>query len=76
MRRAFWTALGLGAGVAAAVLTSRFLRRQRERMSPAHVGSEVGGLARDTGRLVREAIAEGRRAMAEKEAEIRASLPE
>jgi hypothetical protein len=74
VRRLFWTALGLGAGVTAAVLTSRWMRKQSERMAPANVGRQLGDTARDVGQLVREALEEWRKGMAEKEAEIRAQL--
>jgi hypothetical protein len=72
----FWTALGLGAGVSGAIMVSRWVRRQRERYSPANLGAQLSGGARDVGALFREAVAEGRMAMEEREAEIRASLPE
>jgi hypothetical protein len=74
MRRLFWTALGLGAGVTAAVMTSRWMRRQGERMAPANVGRQLGDAARDLGQLAREALEEWRTGMAEREAEIRAQL--
>lgn len=74
MRRMFWTAVGLGAGVTAAVLVSRWMRRQTERMAPANVGRQLGDTARDVGQLLREAAEEWRKGMAEKEAEIRAQL--
>jgi len=74
MRRLFWTTLGLGAGVTAAVLTSRWMRRQSERMAPANVGRQLGDTARDIGQLLQEALEEWRKGMAEKEAEIRAQL--
>ena len=74
MRRLFWTAVGLGAGVTAAVITSRWMRRQSERMAPANLGRQLGDTARDVGQLVREALEEWRTGMAEKEAEIRAQL--
>jgi len=74
MRRGFWVALGLGAGVTAAVLTSRWMRKQTERMAPANVGRQVGDTARDLGQLLREALEEWRKGAAEKEAEIRAQL--
>ena len=76
MKRAFWVAVGLGAGVAAAVMVRRFMRRQAERYSPANIGANVSAGARDLGQLFREALEEGRRGMAEKEAEIRASMPD
>ncbi|MFN2544985.1 MAG: hypothetical protein ABR600_10535 [Actinomycetota bacterium] len=74
MRRMFWTAVGLGAGVTAAVLTSRWMRRQTERMAPANMGRQLGDTARDIGQLVRESLEEWRKGMAEREAEIRAQL--
>jgi len=75
MRRMFWTALGLGAGVSGAVMVSRWMRRQRARLAPANIGAQVARGARDLNRLFREAIHEGRVAMAEKEREIRAAVP-
>ena len=74
MRRAFWVALGLGAGVTAAVLTSRWIRKQTERMAPANVGRQLQDTFQDIGQLVREILEEWRKGMAEKEAEIRAQL--
>ena len=74
MRRLFWTALGLGAGVTTAILVSRWMRRQTERMAPTNIGQQMAGAARDMGQLAREALEEWRKGMAEKEAEIRAQL--
>ena len=74
MRRLFWTALGLGAGVTAAVITSRWMRKQSERMAPANVGRQLGDAARDLGQLLQEAVEEWRKGMADREAEIRAQL--
>ena len=74
MRRLFWTALGLGAGVTAAVITSRWMHKQSERMAPANVGRQLGDAARDLGQLLQEAVEEWRKGMAEREAEIRAQL--
>ena len=74
MRRMFWTALGLGAGVTAAILVSRWMKRQSERMAPANIGQQLGETARDIGQLARETMEEWRKGAAEKEAEIRAQL--
>ena len=74
MRRAFWVAVGLGAGATAAVLVSRWMHRQSERMAPSNIGQQLGEAARDLGQLAREALAEYRRGAADKEAEIRARL--
>jgi hypothetical protein len=74
VRRVFWLAVGLGAGVTTAVMTSRWMRRQAERVAPANIGRELQSGLRDLGELFREALAEGRQAMREKEAEIRSAL--
>jgi hypothetical protein len=76
MRRVFWLAMGLGAGISAAVLLSRWMRRQQERLSPAHLGSQIAEGARDLGQLLREALDEARAEAARTEDEIRSSLPD
>lgn len=74
MRRVFWLALGLGAGSTAAVLASRWVRRQRERLVPANLVPQAGEVLKDTARLLGEAVREFRRGMSAKEAELRASV--
>lgn len=76
MKRAFWLAMGLGAGVTGAVMLSRWMRRQQERLSPANIGAQMGETARDLGQLVRTSLEEGREEMRRVEAEIRSSLGE
>jgi hypothetical protein len=71
VRRIFWVALGLGAGVAGAVMSMRFVRRQTQKVAPANLAREAKGGLLDVAKLFSESIAEGKRAMAEKEAEIR-----
>ena len=70
----FWLAMGLGAGVTTAILVSRWARRQAERMAPPNLARQAGAAVRDVGSLLAEAIGEFRSGMAEKEAEVRASL--
>jgi hypothetical protein len=70
----FWVALGLGAGVTAAVLASRWMRRQSEKMAPANIGRQMSQGASDLSRLIRTAVAEGRQAAAAREAEFRREL--
>jgi hypothetical protein len=72
VRRLFW----VGVGVTAAIMAARWVRKQRAKYGPANVADRVADGARDLGRLVALSLAEGRKAMAEKEAEIRASLTE
>jgi len=75
VRRIFWVAAGLGAGVAGAILAGRWTRKQAERMAPANLAREAGSTIRDAASLGTEALREFRRGMSEKEAEVRASLP-
>jgi hypothetical protein len=70
VRRLFWVALGLGAGVAGAIMSARFLRRQREKVAPARLAREARGGMLDLAKLVSESIAEGKQAMHEREAEL------
>jgi hypothetical protein len=76
MRRIFWLAMGLGAGVTTAVMVSRWARRQAERMAPPNLARQAGETFRDAGSLVTEAIAEFRKGVAEKESQVRALLGE
>ncbi|HYG70777.1 MAG TPA: hypothetical protein VEC15_00640 [Actinomycetota bacterium] len=71
MRRIFWLALGLGAGAAGAVMSMRFLKKQSKRVAPATLAREAKGGIMDVAKLFSESIAEGKRAMAEKEDELR-----
>ena len=76
MRRIFWLALGLGAGATAAVMASRWMKRKTEALAPANLARDARGAVSDLGQLVRESIAEFRKAMADKEAEIEAQIGE
>jgi hypothetical protein len=70
VRRLFW----VGVGVAAAVMTARWVRKQRARYGPSNMVDRLSEGGRDLGRLVALSVVAGREAMAQKEAEIRASL--
>jgi hypothetical protein len=71
MRRAFWLALGLGAGAVTAIMTTRFARRQAQKVAPANLAREARGGLMDLAKLFSESIAEGKEAMREKEEELR-----
>lgn len=73
MSRPFWIALGLGAGVAGAVMTMRFVRRQTAKVTPANLAREARGGVMELAKLVSESITEGRRGMQEKEEELRSA---
>lgn len=74
MRRAFWIALGLGAGATGSVLASRWAKRQANKVRPATLAREAKGGLMDLSKLVAESIEEGKRAMEERERELRAEL--
>ena len=68
MRRAFWTLFGIG--------VMRWTRRTAERLTPGSVSKRAFDLARDWRERLGDALEEGRAAMAEREAELRAQLAE
>jgi hypothetical protein len=74
VRRSFWIALGVGAGATGAVVTSRWAKRQARKVAPATIAREARGGLLDLGKLVSESIAEGRRAMDEREQELRTEV--
>ena len=65
----------MGVGATGAVLASRWTKKQAARVAPATIAREAKGGFLDLGKLVSESIAEGRRAMEERERELRAGLP-
>ncbi len=71
MKRPFWVALGLGAGATGAILAGRWTRKQAQRVAPQTLAREAKGGILDLGKLVSESIAEGKRAMDERERELR-----
>ena len=71
MRRGFWVALGLGAGATGAILASRWTRKQAQRVAPKTLAREAKGGLLDLSKLVSESIQEGKRAMDEREADLR-----
>ncbi|TMK29404.1 MAG: hypothetical protein E6G55_05650 [Actinobacteria bacterium] len=76
MKRLFWLALGLGAGAAGAIMTARFARRQMDKVAPSTLAREARGGLLDLSRRVSESIDEGRRAMQEKEEQLRSESGE
>jgi hypothetical protein len=73
VRRLFWVAAGLGAGATGAILASRWTKRQANRVAPQTIAREAKGGLLDLSKLVAESIQEGRRAMEERERELRES---
>jgi len=71
-RRGFWVALGLGAGATGVVLASRWTKKQAQRVAPQSLAREAKGGLLDFSKLVSESIQEGKQAMADREAQLRA----
>ncbi len=70
-RRLFWLSLGLGAGATSAVLASRWLKRQTQKMAPAHVARSASTNLLELGKKVAESVQEGRVAAEQREREVR-----
>ncbi len=76
MKRAFWTLLGLGMGAAIGIGVVRWVSRTAERLTPQSMGQRALDAAHDWRERFAGALEEGRAAMAEREAELRAQLVE
>jgi hypothetical protein len=74
VRRVFWLALGLGAGATSAFLAARWVRRQAQAIAPANLARQASQGVQDLGALAAQTMEDFRQGMAEKEAEVRASL--
>jgi hypothetical protein len=74
LKRLFWMLVGATAGVGASFWVTRAVRQTMERLAPTRVSNELSGAVRSLGRDVREAVAEGRDAMRERESALRANL--
>ena len=73
-KRLFWLMIGAGFGFGVSFWLIRFVRQTVERYTPERVSSDLAGALRAFGEDLRAAVADGRDAMREREAEIRAEL--
>lgn len=73
-KRLFWLAVGVGLGFGLSVWLTRALRQTAERYTPESVVNRLADALRDFGADLREAVREGREAMQEREAQLRADL--
>ena len=73
-RRLFWLAIGVGFGFGLSFWVTRVVRRTVDRYSPENVSDSLAKALRAFGTDLREAVAEGRAAMQEREAELRLDL--
>ncbi|MBI3648772.1 MAG: hypothetical protein HY240_08490 [Actinobacteria bacterium] len=76
MKRPFWVALGLGAGATGAVIASRWTRKQAKKVAPQAIAREARGGLLELSKLLADSLAEGKRAMQERERELRSSIGE
>ncbi len=75
MRRLFWLAFGIGAGATGAVIGSRWMKKQTQKMAPSSIARDIRSNLLDLSKRVSESVAEGKRAMEEKERELRSEPP-
>ena len=73
-RRLFWLIMGASFGFGVSFWMTRFVRETVQRYSPEQVSADLAGALRGLGSDLRAAVAEGRDAMHEREAEIRSEL--
>jgi len=73
-KRLFWLMIGLGFGFGASFWVMRFVRETVQRYTPERMSSDLADALRSLGSDMRAAVADGREAMREREAEIRAEL--
>ncbi len=73
-KRLFWLVTGIAFGVTMALSVERALRRQARRFTPDRVADDLVGAARGLVIDLRDAVAEGRVAAKEREAELRERL--
>jgi hypothetical protein len=73
-RRLFWLLMGVGFGFGASFWVMRFVRETAARYTPERVSADLADAVRGFGTDLRLAVAEGREAMQEREAQLRADL--
>ncbi len=74
IRRLVWFTSGATAGFGGAMWVRRRFRRAVRRYTPENVRTDASASVRRLGAGVRDAVAEGRSAMRDREAELRAEL--
>jgi hypothetical protein len=73
-KRLFWLTTGLTIGFGTSFWLMRTVRRTVERLTPERLSQDVVSGARSVGAELRAALDEGREAMREREAELRAEI--
>jgi hypothetical protein len=70
-KRLFWLMVGAGFGFGVSFWLMRFVKQTAARYTPERVSSDLAGAVRAFGQDLKDAVAEGRAAMQEREAELR-----
>jgi hypothetical protein len=70
-RRLFWLLVGVGVGFGGSFWLTRYVRQTVARYTPERLSSDMAHRIRGFGADVRMAVSEGRRAMLEREAQLR-----
>ena len=73
-KRLLWLLIGAGFGFGLSFWVVRTVRQTIERYTPERVSADLAGAMRGLGSDLRAAVAEGRTAMREREAELRLDL--
>ncbi len=73
-KRIFWLSIGAGFGFGVSFWMVRFVKETVGRYSPERVSTDLAGAVRSLGKDVRQAVAEGRAAMREQEADLRSRV--
>lgn len=73
-RRLFWLIIGAGFGFGMSFWLTRFVRETAARYTPERVSADLADAIKGLGADLRAAVAEGREAMREREAELRSEV--
>jgi gas vesicle protein len=73
-RRLLWLIVGAGFGFGVSFWLMRFVRETAARYTPERVSSDLADALKSLGSDLRAAVAEGREAMREREAELRSEV--
>jgi hypothetical protein len=75
LRRIFWLFLGIGVGMGSSWWVTRRVKEVAARYTPERISSDMATSVRTLGRDVRLSLQDGRTAMRQREAELRADEP-
>jgi hypothetical protein len=74
LRRLYWLCVGVGVGLGGSFWIRRFVRETAAKYAPERVSADLSNAIKGIGTDVRQAVADGRSAMHEREAELRADV--